>query len=86
MGARREAALALALISVVSALTMEGMKKVGDKIVERQKKNRIISQRSIRRNNKTGRSNVLLPDIFRLDFLMACSEAESLPRSIRVTV
>ena len=38
MGARREAALALALISVVSALTMEGMKKVGDKIVERQKK------------------------------------------------
>ena len=37
-GARREAALALALISVVTALTMEGMKKVGDKIVERQKK------------------------------------------------
>ncbi len=40
MGARREAALALALISVVTALTMEGMKKVGDKIVERQKEKR----------------------------------------------
>ena len=42
MGARREAALALALISVVTALTMEGMKKVGDKIVERQKKEQEI--------------------------------------------
>lgn len=35
---RREAALAIALLSVVSTLCMEGMKKVGEKIEERQKK------------------------------------------------
>lgn len=35
---KREVALAIALLSAVSAACLEGMKKVGEKIEERQKK------------------------------------------------